>query len=98
MESDAFHLAKEVDPSGVVVIVAGGYLDEAGGIELSREADAALESGHQQLQIDLEEVVLFNCAGVRRLLLALEELRNRNGQVELVHLRPPLQRLIEFSA
>jgi anti-anti-sigma factor len=98
MESDAFHLDKEVDSTGVLVLIVGGYLDEAGGIELSREADAALESGHQRLQIDLEDVVLFNCAGVRRLLLALEELRNRNGRVDLVHLRPPLQRLIEFAA
>jgi anti-anti-sigma regulatory factor len=43
-------------------------------------------------------VILFNCSGVRRLLVALEALRNRDGQIDLVRLRPPLQRLIEFSA
>ncbi len=98
MESDAFHFMTDVDATGALVLTAGGYLDEAGGIELSREADAALEAGHTRLHIDLEEVVLFNCAGVRQLLAALDELKDCGGHVDLVRVRPPLQRLIDFTA
>jgi len=98
MESDTLQLTTEVDPTGAVIIAAEGYLDAEGGARLGREAGAAVAAGHTHLLIDLENVVLFNCAGVRRLLFALEQLRGQDGQVDLVHLRPPLQRLIEFDA
>ncbi len=98
MESDAFHLTKESDPSGGLVLSAEGYLDDAGGAELCREAGAAIASGHTHLRIDLEAVVLFNCAGARRLVDLLEELKRREGRVDLVGVRPPLQRVLDFSA
>ena len=98
MESDAFHLTKESDPSGGLVLAAEGYLDDAGGAELSREADAALASGHTHLRIDLEAVALFNCSGARRLVELLEELNRRHGRVDLVGVHPPLQRLLDFVA
>ena len=98
MESDAFHLTKESDPTGGLVLAAEGYLDDAGGAELSREAGAALASGHTHLRIDLEAVVLFNCAGARRLLTVLEDLNRDDRHVELIGVRPPLQRLIDFAA
>lgn len=98
MESDAFHLTKAIDPSGTLVIAAAGYLDEPGGIELSREANAAFLTGRKQLCIDLERVVLFNCAGARHLVAVLDQLRDRDERVELVGVRPPLQQLIDFAA
>ena len=98
METDEFHLEQDVDPTGVLVIAAGGYLDEAGGIQLSREAGAALEAGHRHLRIDLEGVVLFNCSGVRWLLFTLEDLERRHGDVDLVHLHPPLKRILDITA
>ena len=98
MESDAFHLTKEADPAGGLVLAAEGYLDDAGGAELSREADAALASGHTHLRIDLEAVVLFNCAGARRLVDLLEDFNRRAGRVDLVGVHPPLQQVLDFSA
>ena len=98
MESDAFHLKKASDPSGGLVLAAEGYLDDAGGAELSREAGAALASGHTRLRIDLEEVVLFNCAGARRLVELLEELSKEATQVDLVGVHPPLQKVLDFAA
>lgn len=98
MESDAFRLTKESDPTGGLVLSAEGYLDDAGGAELSREADAALASGHTRLCIDLEAVVLFNCSGARRLVELLEELYRREGRVDLVGVHPPLQRVLDFTA
>ena len=98
MESDAFHLTKESDPSGGFVLAAEGYLDDAGGAELQREAGAALAEGHTHLRIDLEAVVLFNCAGARRLVELLEELDRRQGLVDLVGVHPPLQKVLDVVA
>ena len=98
MESDAFHLTKEADPSGGLVLAAEGYLDDAGGARLSREVDAAVEAGHTRLRIDLEAVVLFNCAGARRLVDLLEDFSRREGRVDLVGVHPPLQQVLDFSA
>lgn len=97
MESDAFHLTKESDPSGGVVFAAEGYLDDAGGAELSREAGAAFASGHTRLRIDLEAVVLFNCSGARRLVELLQELKSKEGRVDLVGVHPPLQMVLDFT-
>jgi hypothetical protein len=42
MESDAFHLTRKADPAGEIVLAAEGYLDDAGGAQLKREADASI--------------------------------------------------------
>jgi len=98
MESDAFHLTKEADPAGEIVLSAEGYLDDAGGAEIQREAGAALSSGYTRLRIDLEAVVLFNCAGARQLLTALKELELGGKTVRLVGVRPPLKRALGYAA
>ena len=98
MESDAFQLTKEADPAGEIVLSAEGYLDDAGGAELNREAGAALATGHTRLRIDLEAVVLFNCAGARRLLTALDDLKREGKKVRLVGVRPPLKRALGCAA
>jgi len=98
IESDALQLTTEIDSTGAVTIAAEGYLDAEGGERLGREAEAAVASGHTHVLIDLEEVMLFNCAGVRWLLLSLEDLKRRHSQVDLVHLRPPLKRILDFTA
>jgi anti-anti-sigma factor len=97
MESDAFHLTQAADPSGGLVLAAEGYLDDAGGAELRREVDAALASGHTRLSIDLGAVVLFNCAGARRLVELIQELNQRHGRVDLVGVHPPLQKVLGFT-
>jgi anti-anti-sigma factor len=98
MEPDTLHFTTEVDPTGAVIIAAEGYLDAEGGARLGREADAAVAAGHTHLLIDLEEVVLFNCAGAREMLAALEELRQSGGHVDVVGVHPPLRRALHFSA
>jgi anti-anti-sigma factor len=94
MESDAFHLTRKADPAGEIVLAAEGYLDDAGGAQLKREADAALAAGQSRLRIDLEAVALFNCAGARRLLAALDDLERGGKRVRLVGVRPPLKRAL----
>jgi len=98
MEPDTLHLTTEVDPTGAVIIAAEGYLDAEGGARLGREADAAVAAGHTRVLIDLEEVVLFNCAGAREMLAALEQLRRSGGHVDFVGVRQPLERALHFSA
>ena len=98
MDSDELHLRTGVDPDEGLVIEAEGYLDDAGGIALHREADAAHPGNCSRIRIDLEHVALFNCAGARRLLALKHELEERGLTVELVHVHPPLSRVLELSA
>ena len=98
MDSDELHLRTGVDPDEGLVIEVEGYLDGAGGDELTREAAVALAAGCRHVRIDLEHVVLFNCSGARRLLAALRKLEEQGLHVELVHVRAPLRRALEFTA
>lgn len=51
-----------------------------------------------RLRIDLEAVVLFNCAGDRRLLTVLDDLERGGRKVTLVDVRPPLKKALGCTA
>jgi anti-anti-sigma regulatory factor len=51
-----------------------------------------------RLRIDCEAVVLFNCAGDRRLLAVLDDLERGGREVRLVGVRPPLKKALGSMA
>jgi anti-anti-sigma regulatory factor len=80
-----------------LVLAVEGYLDEDGGLTLARETQASPVSEHRRIRIDLNEVGLFNCSGVRQLVTLLKDLEKIGYEVDLVGVRPPLQCLLDLS-
>ena len=97
MDPDTLQVATRVE-HGDVLLAVRGYLDDAGGERLVQQTRKAARSGHACVRIDLEAVVLFNCAGARRLVAVLDDINRRGLRVELVGARPPLQRALELVA
>jgi len=89
--------AKSSAGEGLVLSVEG-YLDEDGGSALARETHAAQEAEQRRIRIDLGEVCLFNCSGARQLITLLNDLDNLGYEVDLIGVRPPLQRLLDLTA
>lgn len=80
-----------------LVLAVEGYLDENGAAVLARETRAAPVAGRRRIRIDLAEVCLFNCSGARQLITLVNDLDNLGYEVDLVGVRPPLQRLLDLT-
>ena len=89
--------AKSSANKGLMLAVEG-YLDEDGGAALARETRAAPTAEERRIRIDLNEVCLFNCSGARQLITLLNDLEQLGYEVDLVGVRPPLQRLLDLTA
>jgi anti-anti-sigma regulatory factor len=85
------------DPGGGLVMMVKGYLDETGGSVLVTESRAASCVGGDRVCVDLRKVHLFNCSGARCLISVLRDLSRSGCEVELVGVRPPLQRLLDLA-
>ena len=80
-----------------LVLAVEGYLDEDGGLALARETRAAQEEEPRRIRIDLGEVCLFNCSGVRQLITLVNDLDGLGYEVDLIGAHPPLQRLLDLT-
>jgi len=80
-----------------LVLAVEGYLDENGGAALARETHAAPVAEQRRIRIDLGEVCLFNCSGARQLITLLNDLDRLGYEVDLVGVRPPLQKILDLS-
>jgi anti-anti-sigma factor len=97
IDEDALNVSTAVTSDGALLIAASGYLDDRGAEVLVAETCNAIATGKCTLCIDLAEVALFNCSGARRLLAMLEEIEDQVGSVELVGVRPPLEKALELA-
>jgi len=98
MDDMTLQVSARSSASEGLVLAVEGYLDENGGAALARETHAAPDAERRRIRIDLGEVCLFNCSGARQLITLLKDLDHLGYEVDLVGVRPPLQRLLDLSA
>jgi anti-anti-sigma factor len=98
MDEDALRISTTVQPNGDVTVSVRGYLDEDGGKTLARQILGDLPRGSDHVDINLEAVTLFNCSGARNLVAAVDDLNRQGREVQLVGVRPPLQRVLAYGA
>jgi len=97
MDDTTLQVTASSSPSEGLVLSVEGYLDENGGSTLARETRSAPVAEQRRIRIDLGEVCLFNCSGARQLITLLNDLNQLGYEVDLVGVRPPLQRLLDIS-
>jgi anti-anti-sigma factor len=85
-------------PGEGLLLSADGYLDGDGAQAIARETRSMPATGPRRVRIDLGEVRLFNCSGVRQLMTLLSDLDDLGYQVDLIGVHPPLQRLLDLCA
>ena len=98
MADTTLNVTASSSPSEGLMLAVEGYLDQDGGMTLARETRAAQEPAQRRIRIDLGEVCLFNCSGARELVTLLADLDRLGWDVELVGVRPPLQRLLDICS
>jgi len=97
MDDTTLQVTARSSPSDGLVLAVEGYLDENGGAALARETHAAPVAEQRRIRIDLGEVCLFNCSGVRQLITLVNDLDDLGYEVDLIGARPPLQRLLDLT-
>ena len=98
MDDATLHVSAKSSASDGLVLEVEGYLDRDGGEALARETQAIQDVEQRRIRIDLGEVCLFNCSGARQLITLINDLNNLGYEVDLVGVRPPLQRLLDLTA
>jgi anti-anti-sigma factor len=97
MDDMTLQVTAKSSSGGRLELAVGGYLDENGGLALARETRAAQEEELRRIRIDVGDVCLFNCSGARQLITLLKDLDHLGYEVDLVGVRPPLQRLLDLT-
>jgi anti-anti-sigma regulatory factor len=98
MDDATLQVSARSSASDGLVLAVEGYLDKDGGEVLARETHAVQDAEQRRIRIDLGEVCLFNCSGARQLITLLDDLDKMGYEVDLVGVRPPLQRLLDLTA
>ncbi len=98
MDDTSLQVSARTSASEGLVLAVEGYLDEDGGAALARETRAAPTAEQRRIRIDLGEVCLFNCSGARQLITLLNDLDDLGYEVDLVGVRPPLQRILDLTS
>jgi len=97
MDDMTLQVSARSSASEGLVLAVEGYLDEDGGLALARETQATPAAEQRRIRIDLGEVCLFNCSGARQLITLLNDLNDLGYEVDLVGVRPPLQKILDLS-
>ena len=87
--------ATQLGQTAVVSIV--GSVDALTAGDVTSFLSAQLGSGHKQIVADLSQVDFMSSAGLRAILFALKESRQRGGDLRLAAVRPGVDHTLKIS-
>jgi anti-anti-sigma factor len=85
------------EKEGVICFQIEGRLDAASATEAETLLRGVLNQGHQRLLFDLSQMDYVSSAGLRVILMAVKELRNKKGKVVLCGLTPYVKEIFDVS-
>ena len=81
----------------VTVLVVGGRVDSNTADQLGEALTSELEKGSVNLVADLEAVDYMSSAGLRELVAALKQVKQKNGDLHLASPTERVQEVLELS-
>lgn len=85
------------EKEGIICFQIEGRLDANSAPEAETQVKGALSQGGQRLLFDLSKMDYISSAGLRVILMAVKELRNKKGQVVLCGLTPYVKEIFDVS-
>ncbi|MDE0637453.1 MAG: STAS domain-containing protein [Candidatus Poribacteria bacterium] len=83
---------------GYAILETAGYLNDALGEQLSKEAQKLIEKGYTQLVINLDKTALINSIGISILIEIIEALEERSGTLNFCGLSATQERTFRMMA
>jgi anti-anti-sigma factor len=87
----------QLDKEGVICLKIDGRLDAESASEAETTVKAILKGGGQRLLFDLSRMDYISSAGLRVILMAVKEMRNKKGRVVLCGLTPYVKEIFDVS-
>jgi len=94
---DAFRIEEQRPGPGIALLVVHGDVDLHGAPELRERLRAASSDGASAVVVDLAETSLLDSTALGVLLGATKELRDHDGDLQLVVSRPEIRRIFEIT-
>ena len=82
---------------GAVIVVPAGRLDSTSSPSFDQEVAALVSAGERRMVVDFTDVEYISSAGLRVLMLAAREVKQREGTMALCSLQPVVQEIFEIS-
>ena len=87
----------QLEKEGVICLKIDGCLDAESAPEAETTVKGILKGGTQRLLFDLSRMEYISSAGLRVILMAVKELRNKKGKVVLCGLTPYVKEIFDVS-
>lgn len=85
------------EKDGIICFQIEGRLDAESAPEAETQLKGALNQGSQRLLFDLSKMDYISSAGLRVILMAVKELRKKQGKVVLCALTPYVKEIFDVS-
>ena len=77
---------------GYAIVSTDGYINNAGGEEIARQANSLLDSGVRRLLLDLGKTRIVNSIGISILIEVLERTLELGGRLAFCNLTPTIEK------
>ncbi len=94
--SEILKVTVERPDASVAVLKTDGYINNAGGEEIARQAYALMGGGVNRLLLDLERTKIVNSIGISILIEILEKLLDTGGRLAFCRLTPTIEKTFQI--
>lgn len=94
--SETLKVAVERPDKTLAVLRTDGYINNAGGEEIARQAYSLLGEGTSRLLLDLERTKIVNSIGISILIEILEKVLDQGGRLAFCHLTPTIEKTFQI--
>jgi len=94
--SETLKVTVERPDAAVAVLRTDGYINNAGGEEIARQAYALMGGGVNRLLLDLEKTKIVNSIGISILIEILEKILDSGGRLAFCRLTPTIEKTFQI--
>jgi anti-anti-sigma factor len=94
--SETLKVSVERPDSAVAILRTDGYINNAGGEEIARQAYVLLGDGVGRLLLDLEKTKIVNSIGISILIEILEKVLDQGGRLAFCRLTPTIEKTFQI--
>jgi anti-anti-sigma factor len=94
--SEILKVTVERPDAMVAVLRTDGYINNAGGEEIARQAYVLMGGGVNRLLLDLEKTKIVNSIGISILIEILEKLLDSGGRLAFCRLTPTIEKTFQI--
>jgi anti-anti-sigma factor len=94
--SETLKVTVERPDAAVAILRTDGYINNAGGEEIARQAYVLMGGGVNRLLLDLEKTKIVNSIGISILIEILEKILDAGGRLAFCRLTPTIEKTFQI--